>query len=170
MSPRCLIIAGPNGAGKTTFAREFLPREAGVRHFVNADLIAAGLSPLKPEDSRVAAGRLFLSEIDRLAAARENFAFESTLSGGGYANRLRRWRSAGYELEIIYLRLDSVDIAVRRVAARVSMGGHNVPEVDVRRRFTRSWSNFTARYQPLVDRWWVFDVSGSTPILLEQQT
>lgn len=83
---------------------------------------------------------------------------------------MRRWRSAGYELEIIYLRLDSADIAVRRVAARVSMGGHHVPEVDVRRRFTRSWSNFTVQYQPLADRWWVFDVSGSAPILLEQQT
>jgi predicted ABC-type ATPase len=169
MKPRCLIIAGPNGAGKTTFAREFLPQEAGLRHFVNADLIAAGLSPLKPESSRVAAGRLFLAEIDRLAVRREDFAFESTLSGGSYAGRLRRWRSRGYALEIIYLRLESVDIALRRVAARVSMGGHNVPDADVRRRFTRSWGNFTRVYSHLADRWWVFDVSGPSPILLEQQ-
>ncbi|HVU23471.1 MAG TPA: hypothetical protein VHE13_05045 [Opitutus sp.] len=82
--PRCLIIAGPNGAGKTTFAREYLPREAGVLHFVNADLLAAGLSPLDPSAARVAAGRLFLREIDRLAAAKADFAFESTLSGTTY--------------------------------------------------------------------------------------
>lgn len=167
-SPRCVIIAGPNGAGKTTFAREFLPREAGVRHFVNADLIAAGLSPLRPDASKVAAGRLFLTEIDRLAARRADFAFESTLSGGGYVERLQLWRDQGYALEIIYLRLDSVDIALRRVAARVSMGGHDVPEADVRRRFSRSWRNFTHLYTPLASRWWVFDVSGARPILLNK--
>ena len=83
-SPRCIIIAGPNGAGKTTFAREFLPKDAGVVHFVNADLIAAGLSPLRPELAALAAGRLLLTELDRLAKARLDFAFESTLSGLTY--------------------------------------------------------------------------------------
>lgn len=89
-SPRCIIIAGPNGAGKTTFAREFLPIEAGVIHFVNADLLAAGLSPLKPELAALKAGKLLLAELDRLAAARLDFAFESTLSGLSYLNRIKR--------------------------------------------------------------------------------
>ena len=94
-SPRCIIIAGPNGAGKTTFAREFLPKDAGVVHFVNADLLAAGLSPLKPDLAALNAGRLFLAELDRLAKARQDFAFESTLSGLTYIGRLKRWKSAG---------------------------------------------------------------------------
>jgi predicted ABC-type ATPase len=88
-APRCIIIAGPNGAGKTTFAREFLPKDAGVVHFVNADLLAAGVSPLKPQLAALNAGRLFLCELDRLAKARQDFAFESTLSGLTYLIRIR---------------------------------------------------------------------------------
>ena len=101
-SPRCIIIAGPNGAGKTTFAREFLIKEAGVIHFVNPDLIASGLSPLRPELAALAAGRLFLRELDRLAKSRKKFAFESTLSGVTYLGRLKRWKAAGYRIEIVY--------------------------------------------------------------------
>jgi len=92
------VIAGPNGAGKTTFAREFLPTDAGIIHFVNADLIAGGISPLRPELAVIAAGRLFLRELDRLAAARVSFAFESTLSGLTYVARLKRWRALGYRM------------------------------------------------------------------------
>jgi ABC-type branched-subunit amino acid transport system ATPase component len=92
-APRCIIIAGPNGAGKTTFAREFLTKEAGVIHFVNADLIASGLSPLRPELATLAAGRLFLRELDRLARTRADFAFESTHSGLTYVTRLKRLES-----------------------------------------------------------------------------
>jgi predicted ABC-type ATPase len=102
-----IVIAGPNGAGKTTFAREFLPKDAGVIHFVNADLIAGGLSPLRPELATLAGGRLFLGELDRLARARVDFAFESTLSGLVYLNRLKLWKSSGYHIEISYLRLSS---------------------------------------------------------------
>lgn len=87
--PRCVIIAGPNGAGKTTFAREFLPKDAGILHFVNADLIAAGLSPLEPSAAQVAAARIFLEELVRLAAARIDFAFETTLSGRTYLERVQ---------------------------------------------------------------------------------
>jgi predicted ABC-type ATPase len=158
--PRCVIIAGPNGAGKTTFAREFLPREAGILHFVNADLIAAGLSPLKPELAALAAGRLLLSELDRLAAARVDFSFESTLSGLTYATRLREWKAAGYRIEIVFLKLASVTLALRRIADRVKQGGHAVPAADVRRRFHRGWKNFETTYRTLADAWAVYDNSA----------
>ena len=166
--PRCLIIAGPNGAGKTTFAREFLPRDSLLR-FINTDLIAAGLSPLAPEAARVAAGRVFLAELDRVAAAGTDFAFESTLSGLTYLPRLRRWKAAGYSIEIIYLQLDTVAVSLERIAARVRSGGHNVPEADARRRFTRSRINFETHYRPLADCSWVFNVTGVTPVLISSQ-
>ena len=167
-SPRCIIIAGPNGAGKTTFAREFLSKEAGVVHFVNPDLIASGLSPLRPELAALAAGRLFLREIDRLARSKEDFAFESTLSGLTYMNRLKRWKAGGRRIEIVYLRISSPQLALRRIAARVKQGGHNVPRADVLRRFTRSWINFQRAYRLLADEWTVYDNSGDIPKLIEQ--
>lgn len=163
--PRCLIIAGPNGAGKTTFARDFLPR-GELKRFINTDLIAAGISPLDPSAAQVSAGRIFLGELDRLFNARSDFAFESTLSGLTYLTRLRRLKAAGYVLEIIYLKLDDVRVSLERIAARVRTGGHDVPEVDARRRFHRSWDNFGRFYRPLADRAWVFNVTGPTPILL----
>jgi len=166
--PRCLIITGPNGAGKTTFARTFLPRDSILR-FVNADLLAAGLSPLSPSAAQLAAGRLFLSELDRHSAAGNDFAFESTLSGLTYLTRLRRWQMAGYRIEIIYLKLDSVRLSLERVAARVRSGGHAVPEPDIRRRFPRSWANFEKHYLPLADIASVFDVSGSFPVLISSK-
>ena len=119
---RCIVIAGPNGAGKTTFAREFLPKDAGIVHFVNADLIASGLSPLKPELAAIAAGRLFLKELDRLAAGGVSFAFESTLSGATYASRLRGWKAAGYTVEIVFLRIHSPQLALRRDCCACSPG------------------------------------------------
>ncbi len=165
-SPRCIIIAGPNGAGKTTFAREFLPKDAGVTHFVNADLLAAGLSPLQPDLAVLAAGRLFLGELDRLAGTGQDFAFESTLSGRTYVSRIKRWKASGYRIEIVFLRLASVPLALRRIAARVKQGGHNVPRADVVRRFLRGWQNFDAAYKPLADAWAVYDNSGDRPQLL----
>lgn len=166
--PRCIVIAGPNGAGKTTFAREFLPKDARIIHFVNADLIAAGLSPLEPGLAAIAAARLVLREIDRLAEARADFAFETTLSGQIYAQRLKAWRTAGYRIDIVYLRLTSPRLALRRIAARVRQGGHDVPRIDVVRRFSRGWTNFQTLYRPLADSWAVYDNSGSSPHLLEK--
>ena len=168
--PLCIVIAGPNGAGKTTFARDYLPRTAGVVHFVNADLIASGLSPLRPELAALAAGRLVLKELDRLAKAQENFAFESTLSGLVYLNRLKRWKAAGYRIEIIYLYLSSPQLALRRIAARVKQGGHAVPAADVLRRFSRSWMNFQNAYRLLADEWAVYDNSRDRPRLLAQRS
>ena len=166
--PRCILIAGPNGAGKTTFARRYLPENAGVVHFVNADLIASGLSPLKPEIAAIAAARMVLGQIDRLVAQRADFAFETTLSGLSYVQRLQSWKRAGYRIDIVYLRLSSSRLALRRVAARVRQGGHNVPQADVLRRFVRSWENFQRIYRPLADSWAVYDNSGGPPRLLEQ--
>jgi len=165
--PRCIVIAGPNGAGKTTFAREFLPKDAGVVHFVNADLIAGGLSPLRPQLAALSAGRLFLAELDRLARARVDFAFESTLSGLTSVARLKRWKAAGYRIEIVFLRVSSVQLALRRIAMRVRQGGHDVPRADVVRRFQRGWANFQGIYRALADRWEVYDNSGVTPRLIE---
>ena len=167
-SPLCVIIAGPNGAGKTTFAREFLPNAAGVIRFVNADLIAGGLSPLRPELAVLAAGRLFLTELDRLAKARTDFAFETTLSGLVYLARIKRWKDAGYRIELVYLRLTSPRLALRRIASRVRQGGHHVPRVDVIRRFTRGWHNFQTVYRPLADAWAVYDNSANEPRLVEK--
>ena len=167
-APLCIIIAGRNGAGKTTFAREFLSREMGVVHFVNPDLIAGGLSPLRPELAAFTAGRLFLRELNRLAKSEEDFAFESTLSGLTYVRLLQRWKAAGRRIEIAYLRISSPQLGLRRIAARVRQGGHNVPRRDVLRRFKRSSINFEQHYRLLADAWSVYDNSGSTPKLLER--
>lgn len=164
--PRCLIVAGPNGAGKTTFAREYLPNDVRVLNFVNADLIAGGLSPLKPELAAIAAGRLVLKEIARLVEERADFAFESTLSGLGYVSRLRDMRQRGYHIEIIYLKIVSSRLAVDRIRSRVRQGGHNVPAADVRRRFARSWQNFENHYRPLADAWAIYDNSRRSPKLI----
>ena len=165
---RCIVIAGPNGAGKTTLAVEFLPREAGVIHFVNADLIASGLSPLRPALAARRAGRLVLTELDRLVKAREDFAFESTLSGRTYLRLMKRWKTAGYRIEMVFLWLPSVQLALQRIAARVRQGGHAVPRAEVVRRFDRSWTNFRGVYRPLADAWTVYDNSGDVPRLLEE--
>lgn len=166
-APRCFVIAGSNGSGKTTFAREYLPREAGTARFVNADLIASGLSPLAPGLAALASARLVLAEVDRLAAARLDFAFESTLSGLAYVRRLRRWKEAGYFVKIVFLRIESRDLALKRIAARVRQGGHDVPAVDVTRRFGRSLRNFDGHYRPLADAWELYDNSGTQPRLIE---
>lgn len=165
--PRCLLIAGPNGAGKTTFAREYLPNDARVLNFVNADLIASGLSPLRPELAAVAAARLMLDEIDHLVERGADFAWESTLSGLGHVKRIQTMKRLGYHVEIIYLRLATPRLALRRISARVRQGGHNVPRTDVLRRFARSWQNFETRYRPLADAWAVYDNSSRPPKLIE---
>ena len=166
--PKCVVIAGPNGAGKTIFAREFLPTDRGIVHFVNADLIASGLSPLQPELAARFAARLVLNELSRLAKAGDSFAFESTLSGRSYLTRFRQWREQGYGIEIVFLRLNSVQLAQKRIAMRVLQGGHNVPRVDVIRRFKRGKVNFENLYKPLADHWALYDNSGASPVLIEK--
>lgn len=164
---RIIVIAGPNGAGKTTFAREFLPQEAQCPAFVNADLIAAGLSPFSPEQAAFKAGRLMLQEMDEHAERGDNFAFETTLSGRVYARRLQAWQQQGYFVSIYFLRLQSPELAVARVAERVRQGGHNVPEPVIRRRFEAGLRYFESLYKPMVDDWMLLDNSGESPILIE---
>jgi len=166
--PRCIIIAGPNGAGKTTFARNYLLQDAGIENFVNADSIAAGLSPLKPERAARAAGRLLLQELDRLSMAGESFALESTLSRLTYVDRVKSLKESGYLIEIIFLRLETPELALKRVLHRVKQGGHHVPGIDVRRRFDRGLRNFEQFYRPLADQWAMYENSGATPILIQR--
>ena len=139
--PVCWIIAGPNGAGKTTFALEFLPKIANCHKFVNADLIAAGLSPLSPESELLSASRLFLKEIQANIVFRKDFAFETTLSGRGYLRLIKRLKKEGWQVELLYLALPSVELSKLRVLERVEHGGHNIPVKDIERRFPRSLSN-----------------------------
>jgi predicted ABC-type ATPase len=160
---KIVIIAGPNGAGKTTFAREFLPNEAGCPVFVNADLIASGLSPFAPQASAVRAGRLMLEEIRSHVRAGRSFAFETTLAGRGYARLIPDWRKQGYRVKLIYLQLPDVELALSRVAARVLQGGHDVPADVVQRRFVVGWRNFEQVYKPLVDSWELHENSGGKP-------
>ncbi len=168
--PRCIIIAGPNGAGKTTFARSYLLQETDVVDFINADYIASGLSPLIPERAARAAGRLLLEELERLTERGVSFALESTLSGRTYVDLIKRWRTLGYRIEIVFLRLDAPELSLNRIAMRVAQGGHNVPRADVLRRFGRGWKNFEELYRPLADEWTVFDASGPQPVLLSSHS
>ena len=144
--PTCWIIAGPNGAGKTTFALEYLPEVANCRHFINADLIAAGLAPLAPESQLLAASRIFLTELKARVAARQNFAFETTLAGRTYLKLIRQLRSDGWRVELIYLALPNVAMSRMRVAERVAHGGHNIPLEDIERRFPRSLRNLLTEF------------------------
>jgi predicted ABC-type ATPase len=107
-------------------------------------------------------------ELSRLAKARQNFAFESTLSGRTYLPLLRRWKASGYRIELVFLSLPSVELALQRIAARVRQGGHDVPRADVVRRFNRSWRNFRLIYRELADMWAIYDNAGEAPRLLEE--
>jgi len=166
-APKVIIIAGPNGAGKTTFAREFLPGEADCPVFVNADLIAAGLAPFSPDAAAIQAGKLMLRQIERHFLARESFAFETTLAGRSWLRQIEAWQREGYRVKLIFLKLNSPEEAIARVAQRVRQGGHAVPEATIRRRFASGLDNLYRYYVPVVDEWVVYDNSGETPVLLE---
>ena len=165
---KVIIIAGPNGAGKTTFAVEFLPKEAECANFVNADLIAAGLAPFVPEQANFRAGRLMLEEIHTHVKRGKSFAFETTLSGRGYASMIPDWRKRGYMIKLFFLRLASPELAIARVEQRVLEGGHSIPEPVIRRRFGAGLLNFERLYKPLVDEWALYDNSGTEPLLIEE--
>jgi len=166
MSKKIIIIAGPNGAGKTTFARSFLPQEAQCPRFINADLIAAGLSPFAPEAAAFKAGRLMLAEIAACVRRGDSFAFETTLAGLAYVGRVKQWREQGYHVSLFFLRLPDAEIAIARVAERVRQGGHDIPEAVIRRRFTAGLHNLEHAYQSAVDTWATYDNVAERPALL----
>lgn len=155
--PYVVVLAGPNGAGKTSLAPILLRGELRVREFVNADVIARGLSGFSPDATAVEAGRVMLRRLEKLVAARQDFAFETTLSGATFLTALARWRSAGYAVRIVYLWLRSVDVAVERVRRRMRRGGHTVPDDVIRRRYARGLANFATRYRDAADAWQLYD-------------
>jgi predicted ABC-type ATPase len=168
--PEVFVIAGPNGAGKTTFAREFLPKQVRCFEFLNADLIAQGLSPFSPQAEKTRAGKLFLTRLEELVEQRKDFAFETTLSGRHHAVLLRAMRKKGYRVSLYWLWLPTPELAIERVATRVEQGGHDVPAEDIRRRHGRGLENFFRIYQQLADEWCFFDSAPPVPFLIARQT
>lgn len=161
--PNVYIVAGPNGAGKSTFARLFLPDYADCKEFVNADLIAAGLSPFNPESLAIQAGRLMLERIEMLSRSHVDFGFETTLAGRSLTPLLSKLRSNGYRIHLFFLWLPNLELALGRIRDRVRLGGHFVPDETVRRRFARGIVNLFRLYIPLVDSWLIFDNAGDSP-------
>ncbi|WP_394757537.1 zeta toxin family protein [Rhodoferax sp.] len=160
--PTVVVIAGPNGAGKSTAAPFLLKQALGILEFVNADQIAVGLSAYAPEKVSFEAGRIMLKRLHELAASKGSFAFESTLSSRTFALFLSRCKAQGYQIQIFYVALPSAALAVNRVALRVKLGGHNIPQVDIERRFQRSLHNLYELYLPLADRWTILDNASGT--------
>jgi predicted ABC-type ATPase len=160
-SPSVIVLAGPNGAGKTTAARILLAVTLNVRTFVNADVIAQGLAGFDPESAAIAASRIMLERLHRLAEQRADFAFETTLAGRTLAEWLKDLRQTGYLIHLVYFWLESADLAVARVASRVRLGGHDIPETTTRRRYDRSIQNFFRLYRSIVNFWQLYDNSVS---------
>lgn len=160
--PLVVVIAGPNGAGKSTMAPRLLQGALAVTEFVNADTIARGLSAFRPESVALAAGRVMLARLKVLAESREDFAFETTLASRSFAPWLKTLRGSGYRVHLAFLSLPSPDLAVARVAERVRLGGHDVPEDVIRRRYGAGLKNFVVIYQRIADTWQMFDNSDLT--------
>ncbi len=167
--PNLFIVAGPNGAGKTTYVRRFLPQEMRCREFVNADLIAAGLSPFAPEKASFEAGRIMLGRLRDLSERREEFSFETTLSGRGYATLLRKMRTAGYFIQLDFLWIPDLDLTRNRVRQRVAKGGHNIPDDAQQRRFHLGIRNLIELYRPLLGYWRLYDNTGQNPHLVAEE-
>ena len=161
--PKLYIIAGPNGAGKTTFAKEFLPHYAQCPNFVNADLIASGLSPFSPVAASIKAGRLLLGQIKEFIETRSDFAFETTFAWRAYISLIEAVKRKGYTVTVFFLWIPDVKLARERIEQRVKDGGHDVPFEDVKRRFARSRLDFIRSYRPLCNGWTLFDNSRTEP-------
>lgn len=155
--PNLYIIAGPNGAGKTTVALKLLPEFLQCNEFVNADFIAKGLSAFNTESVAIAAGRLMLQRLNELKEQKKDFAFETTLSSKTFIPFLKECKENGYVLSLIYIWIESAELAIARICERVRDGGHFIPDDVVRRRYERSRSNFLNLYLPLVDVWKIYD-------------
>jgi len=159
--PNVVVLAGPNGAGKSTAAPLLLKGLLDIYDFVNADVIAQGLSGFAPEAAALEAGAIMLQRIKALAESRRSFAFETTLASRSYAPWLRQLLAVGYHVRLVFLWLPEADLAVERVAQRVRLGGHSVPETTIRRRYQAGLRNFFRLYQPLVTTWRFYDNSAA---------
>jgi predicted ABC-type ATPase len=164
--PTCFVIAGPNGAGKTTFALRYLPKIASCRNFVNADLIAYGLSPFDSLSAQLEAGRLFLREIYANIDKRVDFAFETTLAGRSHINLLKKLRKDGWRIILFFLWIPNAAFSKSRIRERVKHGGHNIPDETIFRRFPRIMHNLVKIYIPLCDKVICYDNSMSEPVLI----
>jgi len=164
---QCFIIAGPNGAGKTTFATEFLPHEGHTINFLNADLIASGLSPFAPEKVAMEASKLLLGRVEDCCRRHESFALETTLSGRSHLKLIKKWQRQGYRVVMHFLQLVSVELAIERVRLRVRHGGHSIAEDVIRRRYERGLAHLPL-YQIAVDEWKLWDTSQGEPELLDE--
>jgi predicted ABC-type ATPase len=161
--PDVIVIAGPNGAGKSTLAPALLRDTFGILEYVNADTIAEGLSAFAPQDASFDAGRVMLGRLRELAAAGKDLAFETTLASRSYARWLAGLKSdSGYRVSLIFLWLRDVELAIARVASRVRLGGHSIPEETIRRRFERGRKNLFELYLPIADAWHVYN-AGTEP-------
>lgn len=162
-----IVIAGPNGAGKSTTAPSLLKGTLGVKEFVNADVIAQGLSSFQPETAAFHAGRVMLERLHYLAEERVDFAFETTLASRTFAHWIDGLRQTKYDCHIVFLWLPSPEFAIARVQERVRMGGHDVPEEVIRRRYKSGLRNFFQLYQPLTESWYFYDnsIAGSPNII-----
>ena len=161
-----IVVGGPNGAGKTTWAMRRLPDVLTIRDFVNADEIARGLSPFDPESSALAAGRVMISRLSELIAAGHNFAFETTCSGRGHAGFLKKCRANGYRVTLVFLWLPSAEVALARVARRISQGGHRIPDDVIVRRYAAGLRNMRYLYLPLADIALIYDNSDGSDTLI----
>jgi len=164
--PTLYIIAGPNGVGKTTFANKYLPDEARQLEFVNADLIARGLSPYDPDSVSIEAGRIALKRIRELIAHRIGFTWETTMSGKTAVRWLRDARAAGYLVKGYFLWVRDLEVAIRRIRQRVVEGGHDIAEAVSRRRFLKTIQNFFGIYRPLMSMWKLFENDEPGPRLV----
>jgi len=158
--PSVVVLGGPNGSGKSTAAVRFLHDTLSIIEFVNADEIARGLSPFNPSGVAVQAGRIMLERMEELAQHGESFAFETTLASRSFAPWIKRLQSKGYRFRLLYVWLRSPELNVIRVAQRVALGGHNIPEETIRRRYSRSVANLFELYLPIADSWEIVDNSG----------
>jgi predicted ABC-type ATPase len=168
-SPHVVVIAGPNGAGKSTIAPLLLQGVLEIETFINAGTIAKGLSAFAPEKVAIQAGKIMLEQLHRLASQRETFAFETTLASRTFAPFLHNLKKDGYTVSLLFLYLESPELAVKRVAERVDAGGHQVPEVDIRRRYEAGLRNFFNLCRPIVDDWQLWNTSDKVHKLIAQQ-
>jgi len=157
LAPNVIVLAGPNGAGKTTAAPRLLRDTLGVVEFVNADTIAQGLAGFDPDIAALEAGTVMFDRIRQLGAKRHSFAFETTLASRSLAPWITELIQSGYGFDLVFLWLPSADFAVQRVANRVRLGGHGVPEATIRRRYDRGLQNFFSLYQPMATAWRMCD-------------